>query len=137
MNPEFRGKHAVKRAGRAAALDMTGHDAPGFHSDRLLQQLCNICARRKMLLSAAGFALLFLQFCLFLVHCAFRNGNNRKTFVILGTAFDNFRHLIDRVGNFRNQDHVRTAGHTGIQSQPSCFISHYFDHHNPAMACSS
>ena len=83
-----------------------------------------------------GRLLLLLQFGQFLGllfrQRPFRHGDNAEIFSPMATAADGLGHLIDLVGDLGNKDHVRTAGQTGSQPQPTGIMPHDL-HNNDAM----
>ena len=135
MHTELGGQHTVIGAGAAAALDVTRHHVTGFHTHKLLQFSRDALADAVIGQGGAvSFALLLLHLGFFAAHSAFRHSNDGESLLALGAGFHHLGHFLDVIGNFGQQDHVRTAGNAGIQRQPASLVAHDLDHHAAAVA---
>ena len=63
----------------------------------------------------------------------FRNRDNAEILAPMAASADGFGHLIDVVGDFRNEDDVGAAGHARAQPQPAGVVAHDFDHDDPVV----
>ena len=78
----------------------------------------------------------FGQGSIFLGNRTLSHSDNGKTAALFVPVFDLLDHLIDIIRDLREQDDVRTACHSGIQSQPSHLMPHDFhDEYSAVGSC--
>ena len=71
------------------------------------------------------FLVLFLgELRVFLGDGAFRHGDDGEAAASSVPVLNLLNHLLDVIGNLRNQDNVGTAGHAGVEGQPAYFMAH-------------
>ena len=82
------------------------------------------------------FLIFFLgKFRVFFRNRAFRHRHDCELGTARHTAVNRFNDFVDIVWNFRNQNDVRAACHTGIQRQPADFMPHDFHDENTSVRC--
>ena len=107
----------------------------GFHAHQFLQFSSDALADAVIGQGGAiGFALLLLHLGFLAAHSAFCHSDDGERLLALGAGFHHLGNFLDIIGNFGQQDHVRTAGNTGVQGQPASFVAHDLNHHAATVA---
>ena len=104
---------------------------PGLFLD-LIRQIVRNRGEVPFLQELRAFFALFIRPAL--IVSAFRNRDNRKAAMMLDTAFNGSNDRFQPVRNLRQQHNIGSPGNPRIQRQPTGFISHEFDDHDPPMA---
>ena len=130
------GKNPVIGAGSAATLHMAGNGDPDLAAGGLGDLVGNAVGDGGELLQHMG--LVFLEFLLvqlrgLLGQSAFRHRDDGEAVAGIGTLLDLGKDGVDVVGDLRDQDDVRAAGHTGVQGQPAGLVAHDLHDEDPVV----
>ena len=64
---------------------------------------------------------------------AFSDDHDRIWLAFLEAIFEVQSDILDGIGDFRDEDRIRSTGQTSMQSNPACVSTHDFYHHDAAM----
>ena len=122
------GKHAVVRAGAAAALHVARHGDADLDAGLLGDLLGDLVGDGGVLV----IALLFLEVLLgkggvLLGDGALGHGEDGEALALLGAVLDGFDDPVDVVGDLGDEDDVRAAGDARVQRQPADLVAHDLD----------
>ena len=138
--------------GRPATLQVAQNGQPGLDARQLLQFMREVQRVAHVILverfQARGrlFALAFGLGVFLLAnkrldrlrfragHGALGDGHDAEPPAALGAAADRVGHDLHRIGDLRNQDHIRAAGDSGPQRQPSGTVAHRLHDDDPVVA---
>ena len=116
---------------------MSGNSNAHFPSCLFLNGGCHFIGNRRISTFLQFFLIFFLRkSSIFFGNSTFCYRNDSEAAALFISLFYFINHFVDVVRNLREQNDIRSACHTCVQSQPSHLVSHHFHNKDSSMRSS-